>query len=149
MSRIINRATGFALVRDLLDTAASLSKDIRKIAMPVLTSAYIASMGRPSPTLSFMLAVAIELGGRLGITLGFSYPRSRLHMEHGGLSALTGTLSRLGSWSWCTVSRSVPSSTLARMRRSGVLLGRNARMRFRDRRQSGNCALRDASNPGS
>jgi hypothetical protein len=120
MTKLTDRAPGFASVRDLLNAAALLSDGIGKIAMPVVTSAYIASMGRPSPTISFMLAVVIELGGRLGITLRFSCPKSWLHMEHGGLSAVAGTLGTLwplDSGSWYTVNCSFLSRTLARMRR--------------------------------
>jgi hypothetical protein len=97
MSRLIDRPPGFALARHLLNVAASLSDGIGKTAMPVMMSAYIASMGRPSPTVSFMLAVAIELGRRLGIALGFSCPGNWLHREHGGLPASACTLWRLGS----------------------------------------------------
>jgi hypothetical protein len=120
MSKLTDRPPSFALARDLLNAAALLSDGIGKIAMPVMTSAYIASMGRPSPTISFMLAVVIELGGRLGITLRFSCSRSWLHMEHGGLSGVTGTpgtLSALDNRSWYTVKCSFLSRTLARMRR--------------------------------
>ena len=42
-----------------------LTDRARESAAPVLATACIAAMNQPSPTTGFMLAVAIELGGRL------------------------------------------------------------------------------------
>jgi hypothetical protein len=42
-----------------------LTGRVRESAAPVLATACIAAMSQPSPTTGFMLAVAIELGGRL------------------------------------------------------------------------------------
>jgi hypothetical protein len=73
MIKLTDIPPGLASARSLLHKAVLLGSALREAAMPVLASAYIASMGRPSPTLSFMLALAIELGQRTGLMPHFCW----------------------------------------------------------------------------
>lgn len=67
MMKLNDMPPGLDSTRRLLQAAVLLGSELRQAAMPVMASACLASMGRPSPVLSFMLALAVELGRRMAI----------------------------------------------------------------------------------
>ena len=63
------------LVGRLLIAAIFLVSAFGKLSAPGATQGYIASVGLPAPVLSYLAALAIELGGGLMLVLGY---RTRL-----------------------------------------------------------------------
>ena len=55
----------------LLLAAIFLLSGVGKIAAPDATIGYIAAMGLPLPTLGYIVAIAVEIGGGLALVLGF------------------------------------------------------------------------------
>lgn len=55
----------------LLLAAIFLLSGVGKIAAPDATIGYIAAMGLPLPTLGYIVAIAVEIGGGLALALGF------------------------------------------------------------------------------
>ena len=70
-----NTNSALPLVGRLLIAAIFLVSAFGKLSAPGATQGYIASVGLPAPVLSYLAALAIELGGGLMLVLGY---RTRL-----------------------------------------------------------------------
>ncbi|MDB5764724.1 MAG: putative rane protein [Herminiimonas sp.] len=75
MNHSIKPTSSLPLIGRLLMAAIFLVSAAGKIAAPEATIGYISSVGLPFPSIGFLLAIAIELGG--GLLLAFGY-RTRL-----------------------------------------------------------------------
>jgi uncharacterized membrane protein YphA (DoxX/SURF4 family) len=64
LRRLARRLPAFSM-RRLSPAALMRVSGIARVAVPVISRAWIASMGQPSPTTGFALALMLELGGCL------------------------------------------------------------------------------------
>ncbi len=71
MQNATNTSSSFPLIGRLMMAAIFLISGLGKIAAPAMTIGYIGAMGLPFPTLGFLLAVAVEVGGGVLLVLGF------------------------------------------------------------------------------
>lgn len=71
MQNATNTSSSFPLIGRLMMAAIFLISGLGKIAAPATTIGYIGAMGLPFPTLGFLLAVAVEVGGGVLLVLGF------------------------------------------------------------------------------
>lgn len=72
MKNAINRSnTALPLVARLLLASIFLISGIGKIGASEATIGYIAAMGLPFPTLGYLTALVVEIGGGLLLVLGF------------------------------------------------------------------------------
>jgi putative oxidoreductase len=74
----------------LLIATIFIISGIGKIAEPALTQGYIASAGLPAPALAYLVAIAVELGGGLLLTIGFQTRIVALVMAAFTLAAALG-----------------------------------------------------------
>jgi hypothetical protein len=74
--RLSSRLTQTCASGRLSPVALMHVSGIARVAVPVITRAWIASMGQPSPTTGFALAMMLELGGFLlrlpGVRMGIT-----------------------------------------------------------------------------
>ena len=66
-----NTSSSFPFIGRLMMAAIFLISGLGKIAAPAMTIGYIGAMGLPFPTLGFLLAVVVEVGGGVLLVLGF------------------------------------------------------------------------------
>lgn len=71
MQNATNTSSTFPLIGRLMMAAIFLISGLGKIAAPAMTIGYIGAMGLPFPTLGFLLAVVVEVGGGVLLVLGF------------------------------------------------------------------------------
>ena|SRR5579859_5069977 len=62
----------------LLIGALFLLSGVGKLAAPLATQGFIASVGLPYPAVAYVMATAIEIGGGLALVLGFQTRRVAL-----------------------------------------------------------------------
>ncbi len=74
-SNAAGTAAAIPFVGRLLIAAIFLLSGTSKIAAPAMTIGYIQSVGLPLPTLGFVIAVLVEIGGGIALVLGY---RTRL-----------------------------------------------------------------------
>jgi putative oxidoreductase len=85
-----NNSTALPLVGRILLAAIFIISGLGKITAPTSTLGYISSVGLPMPMLTYISAIAIELGGGILLLLGY---RARLVAAAlAGFSILSGLI---------------------------------------------------------
>lgn len=89
MKNAIDRSTPYLpLIGRILMATIFIASGLGKIAAPEQTIGYIGAVGLPFPTFSYLLAVALEVGGGLQLLFGFNTRYTALLLA--GFSVVTG-----------------------------------------------------------
>jgi putative oxidoreductase len=68
---MLTQTSSVAAIGRLLIASIYLISGLGKIAAPAMTQSYIAAAGLPLPSVAYLVAVAVELGGGILLVLGF------------------------------------------------------------------------------
>jgi putative oxidoreductase len=66
-----NQSTTLAAAGRILIAVLFLLSGLSKIAAPVMTQGYIASVGLPAPLLAYLIAIFVEVGGGILLLVGY------------------------------------------------------------------------------
>ncbi len=88
MKNAIDSNSTLPVIGRILMAAIFLISGIGKLMAPEMTIGYIDAMGLPFPTLGYVLAIAVEVGGGLQLILGYNTRTTALLLA--AFSIITG-----------------------------------------------------------